>query len=227
MSSRNSKQRRQQATWSMPTMAQHQRQDQSANAFTKQRWHREALLRGTTMKWLCVYFDVSRPTSLQIREQDWAQKIRTGQAEGTAKNDTRISGQAEVCLKLMLERNNQLFNEAHSLSCAALDFLDRLYLDWKFSASIMRKDEISISNIMMPSSTYGWFMTEYPAPPSLIEIRCSFASPRLFQFFCVATTTTGTNFIQFLDNYAKSTTLKIIQFPNFNHDTQICSVWYR
>ncbi|WP_150636909.1 hypothetical protein [Pseudomonas fluorescens] len=110
-------------------MAQHQRQDQSANAFSKQRWHREALLRGTTMKWLCVYFDVSRPTSLQIREQDWAQKIRTGQAEGTAKNDTRISGQAEVCLKLMLERNNQLFNEAHSLSCAALDFLDRLYLD--------------------------------------------------------------------------------------------------
>jgi len=70
-------------------------------------------------------------------------------------NDTRISGQAEVCLKLMLERNNQLFSEAHRLSYAALDLLDRLYLDWKFSASIMRRDEIPISNILTPSSTYG------------------------------------------------------------------------
>jgi hypothetical protein len=70
-------------------------------------------------------------------------------------NDTRTSGQAEVCLKLMLERNNQLFSEAHRLSCAALDLLDRLYLDWKFSASIMRRDEIPISNILTPSSTYG------------------------------------------------------------------------
>ena len=70
-------------------------------------------------------------------------------------NDTRISGQAEVCLKLLLERNNQMFSEAHSLNCAALDLLDRLYLDWKFSASIMRRDEIPISNIMTPSSTYG------------------------------------------------------------------------
>ncbi|MDR6924339.1 hypothetical protein [Pseudomonas sp. BE134] len=70
-------------------------------------------------------------------------------------NDTRISGQAEVCPKLMLERNNQLFSEAHRLSCAALDLLDRLYLVWKFSASIMRRDEIPISNILTPSSTYG------------------------------------------------------------------------
>ena len=93
-----------------------------------------------------------------------------------------FSGQAEVCLKLMLERNNQQFNEAHSLSCAALDLLDRLYLDWKFSASIMRRDEIPISKHHDAIEHLRLIMTEYHAPAPSIEIRGSFASPRLFQF---------------------------------------------
>ncbi|KAA0954703.1 hypothetical protein [Pseudomonas sp. ANT_H12B] len=70
---------------------------------------------------------------------------RPYKSSGDAEALSWISGQPEVCLKLMPERKSQQFSEAHSLSCAALDLLDRLYLDWKFSASIMRRDEIPIS----------------------------------------------------------------------------------
>lgn len=44
-------------------------------------------------------------------------------------NGTKTSEPATACLSLALERNKQLFNEAHSLRCAALDLLDRPYLD--------------------------------------------------------------------------------------------------
>ena len=44
-------------------------------------------------------------------------------------NDTRKSHQPIPCLNLALERNNQLFSEAQSLRYAALDILDRPYLD--------------------------------------------------------------------------------------------------
>ncbi|VVQ15372.1 hypothetical protein PS914_05725 [Pseudomonas fluorescens] len=44
-------------------------------------------------------------------------------------NDTRKSHQPIACLNLALERNNQLFSEAQSLRYAALDILDRPYLD--------------------------------------------------------------------------------------------------
>ena len=44
-------------------------------------------------------------------------------------NVTQKSHQSTSCLNLALQRNNLLFSEAQSLSCAALDILDRPYLD--------------------------------------------------------------------------------------------------
>jgi hypothetical protein len=82
----------------------------------------------------------------------------------------------------MLERKNQQFSEAHSLSCAALDLSRSALSGLKISASIMRIDEIPISKYHDAIEHLRLIMTEYHAPPPSIEIRWSFASPRLFQF---------------------------------------------
>lgn len=44
-------------------------------------------------------------------------------------NNTRKSHQPLACLNQALERNNRLFSEAQILRYAALDILDRPYLD--------------------------------------------------------------------------------------------------
>ena len=42
---------------------------------------------------------------------------------------TRVFPQPITCLNLAPQRNHQLFSEAQNLRCAALDILDRPYLD--------------------------------------------------------------------------------------------------
>ncbi|VVO96642.1 hypothetical protein PS850_06053 [Pseudomonas fluorescens] len=44
-------------------------------------------------------------------------------------NDTCVSHQTKACLKQAFERNHQLFSEAQRLRCAALNILDRPYLN--------------------------------------------------------------------------------------------------
>ena len=80
-------------------------------------------------------------------------------------NDTRVSHQPIACLNLALERNNQLFSEAHSLSCAALDLLDRPYMDAEVFMQYQERRQHADRKYHEAIEHLRSIMTEYDAPP--------------------------------------------------------------
>lgn len=96
-------------------------------------------------------------------------------------NDMKASDPAIACLSLALERNRQLFREAHELSCAALDLLDRPYLDaetfvqyqaQRRYADLKYHDAIEHLRLIMTEHHVSRFSTENPdrvSPPTLGE----------------------------------------------------------
>ncbi|AHZ73375.1 hypothetical protein OU5_P0123 (plasmid) [Pseudomonas mandelii JR-1] len=86
-------------------------------------------------------------------------------------NDSRISDQATACLNLALERNNQLFSEAHSLSCTALDLLDRPYMDAEVFMQYQECRRHADLKYHDAIEHLRSLMTEYDSPPSSTEIR--------------------------------------------------------
>lgn len=85
---------------------------------------------------------------------------------GAAMNGTRIPGHATACLNLALERNKQLFSEAHSLSCAALDLLDRPYMDAQVFMQYQERRQHADLKYHEAIEHLRSIMTEYDAPPS-------------------------------------------------------------
>ncbi|VVN92638.1 hypothetical protein [Pseudomonas fluorescens] len=81
-------------------------------------------------------------------------------------NDTRVSHLNIACLNLALERNNQLFSEAHRLSCAALDILDRPYLDTEVFSQYQERRRYADLKYHDAIEHLRLLMTHYPVPPS-------------------------------------------------------------
>jgi uncharacterized membrane protein len=83
-------------------------------------------------------------------------------------NDSRVPHQTKACLNLALERNNQLFNEAQSLRCAALNILDRAYLDTEAFSQYQEKRKHADTKYNDAIEHLRLLMTQYhisPAPP--------------------------------------------------------------
>jgi uncharacterized membrane protein len=80
-------------------------------------------------------------------------------------NDLRTCDQAIACLTLALERNKQLFNEAHSLSCAALDLLDRPDMDAEMFMQYQEKKRYADRKYREAIEHLQLIMTEYPVSP--------------------------------------------------------------
>ena len=81
-------------------------------------------------------------------------------------NDMRVSHQPIACLNLALERNNQLFSEAHSLSCAALNILDRPYLDAEAFSQYQEKRLHADLKFHDAIEHLRLLMTQYHIPPA-------------------------------------------------------------
>lgn len=78
--------------------------------------------------------------------------------------------QATACLNLALERNKQLFNEAHELSCAAFDLLDRPYMDAEVFTQYQEMRRYADRKYQEAIEHLRSIMTEYPFSPSSAQI---------------------------------------------------------
>jgi tetratricopeptide (TPR) repeat protein len=85
-------------------------------------------------------------------------------------NGTRTPDQATACLKLALERNEQLFSEAHKLSSAALDLLDRPDMDAEIFTQYQEMRRYADGKYHEAIEHLRSIMTEYPFSPSSAEI---------------------------------------------------------
>ncbi|MFW0758994.1 hypothetical protein ACN1C3_30490 [Pseudomonas sp. H11T01] len=119
-----------------------------------------------------MYFEVPRPSPPDNTAERGLGRKKKEQVntEGAAMNDTRISDQAIACLNLALERNKQLFTEAHSLSCAALDLLDRPYIDAEIFTQYQEQRRYADRKYREAIEHLRSIMTESSFSPSSAEI---------------------------------------------------------
>ena len=79
-------------------------------------------------------------------------------------NDTRVSHPTKACLNLAFERNSQLFSEAQSLRCAALNILERPYLDTAAFSQYQEKRRHADLKYDDAIEHLRSLMTQYPLP---------------------------------------------------------------